>query len=570
MSRRPRRSTTERRGRWLGGGRRCLAWAAPCLFWATLGCLQRPTPPNVVGPAELDESPSRGVSPRDRAPSLQALLRSPNHLELRLVHPYFYDLDGRRLRTMAGDWDEWSAEDGRPPRPSFSLLVERLANHLSRSGALSFCTGQGDDAQCRPCPKCVVSVLSIEEDVGGPPAVNASGHLSRALVRFDRVETVKTRGSLCRLKRVVLSPGPPEPPSVDVFAPRVALRFLVKGFTYGMKARPWVRVRFPGWSEPFISDAYGVEVRDHAPDGRWSTRCRSIDPSSTQTGHLPTFVSSRIERAEPGLAEAHGAFSAPQGAVPRTRGLGAGPGRVAPYDPTRDATEVELLGWQGQTLTISVTEPHIYNLDASALMEDGPGHGWDRWDPIGWSRDRCEKYRSLQCLMWAYAESLTESGRLEVERANGQVLTCGEGCHVRLLEVAPALEDGANADYEGLEAAVRAARVPRGQTCVDCVMAADTHHLGGRMVQFMSPDVRIVLEVRLSETLTDSPRKVRLEQPGIRGPGNWFAGVDVGVPLLEASGQRIGRARSFCDGSVLSGQATTRSKRVPAPTPLLR
>jgi hypothetical protein len=390
---------------------------------------------------------------------------------------------------------------------------------------------------CEGCSSCRVRVRGVvaAED-GRAPVRGPSGQLLHAFVRLDQVEAAATRGELCRLERVRRPSERPEGPHVEFLAPRVGFELELRGFRADEIDR--LRLALPGWSEPFVADAYGLEVYDRVR-GRETRLCRSIHPSPTVGGLLPTHVESA---APSGSADRRPVPAGPLGR------LGHAPAPARPFDPGRHRTRLEIRQISGRAMVLDVVRPQVLNLDRSALEEAGPGHGWDLWDPEGWSNARCRRFRSAQCLMWLYADALDGAERLIVRDASGR-RACGRGCAVRLLEVRP--EPGPEViRADDVVTDMIAAVGVGGDARTVCASTTATVSADASRLELAAVPVRVTLEV-LFEAPLERPRELWLRQPGLEGDGNWFAGVDLGASLLDAEGHRFGRARRLCVGGVL-------------------
>ncbi|MEL6188405.1 MAG: hypothetical protein AAFU79_27595, partial [Myxococcota bacterium] len=381
-------------------GPTALAWVAAL---ACAGEVEEQGPLHGVAPSTTPSTTAAlptPSSPRDRQPTLTAWRSGAGELTLHLTHPRFYDLDLRRLRGVNGDWDELP-EGGRGTNEGFIALLDRYVAGLSR-GLLAFCS-DAEGIACRPCEGCQLRWSRLEDASGGPPARDVDGHLVRSLVRYDRVDFRPGRGQLCEI-RGVREPGDVEvPPFLSVFAPRVRLRLHAEGFEAAASGLPFVKVGFPGWMEPFVAPAYGVEVRDRAGE----TVCRSIRPAPAAAGPLATHVVARVE-SDPREA---GAVRSPRGGTRHEVAPSRAWGR-------EDVSRAEVMAWSGPSVTFALTSPKVLNIDRRALLPGAPGHGWDLWDPEGWSATRCRRFRSVQCLMVEYGQHLA-AGHLSVTDRTG-------------------------------------------------------------------------------------------------------------------------------------------------------
>ena len=518
-----------------------------------LGSRPSATRPPEPGPRVLDARAA------PRVPKLGAR-RTGGGLRLVLEHPRFYDLDSRRLRERPQGWDVLKPEPSGAGKPSFPALLRKYADYLETPERIALCPDRSAGS-CAPCEDCSIRVTGFEALGGGAPPTVDGRHLADALLRLEPTGVKALRGPLCEIAGAV--PFEESRASgesrvsrwFEVFSPPVRVEFEVTGGNILDSELGLVRVSLPGWSQPFVSSAYGLEIYEPSSSGTSQLACRSIE-STTEAGfYLPTEVAAPIqpERGRLPPLAARTKQVSPH--------LSDGP---KPFRADRDRTEVELLGWTERSLTLQVTEPKIMNLDASSLGVGAPGHGWDLWDPVGWSRARCQRFRSVQCLVLAWADALAEEGRLRVVAADGQSLTCDMGCSVRLLEVQPAADLGEEfAPDDVLSGMILVAGAPDRPMCRPCVTATHVDAGGAAAptdstLQFASPNVRVVLEVHLSQRLLAPPRLLTLSAPGMDGPGSWFAGVDVGVPVLDTTGRRFGRARRFCRDSVVQAVVTTR------------
>ncbi len=431
---------------------------------------------------------------------------SADGLLLSVQNPRFYDLDQRRI----GDWDRLRAD------PGWRQLLERWAADLEQGG-LSLCDDRRGQ-RCEPCERCSVRVVSVRAAEGGPLR-GVNGRLASSMLEVKPLAVGRTRGRLC----AAVEETPAAEGVAEVFAPPVRVDLLVSG----APERPFVRLRFPGWTEPFVADAYGLEVA--LPDGP----CRMIEPF--EHPDLPPAVMAPLPLRAPA------APPAPLRAV----GLPGAP-VARPFDPHRDPTEVEVVRVSGRSITLEIRRPWVMNLDASALSPGAPGHGWDLWDPEGWSPARCRRFRSLQCLLFLYAHGLVASAELTL--VGGERIACGRGCSLDVLELG-LLDPAAKAPEDAVLGLAVQARVPRGTGCSDCVLAGPWAGTGSS-VQFLVLPARVVVQLQLPDP-PGPVRQLELRHPGLTGAGNWFAGVDLGLSLVDESGGRIGRARRFCTGSIV-------------------
>ena len=465
-----------------------------------------------------------------RKPQLEVLRTSSSEFILRLYQPWFYDLDPARYSASRHLWIEsGSGSKQEALHALFDLYAVELQQRL-----LTFCDSS-EPSSCRPCSQCEVKLHSLNVT---PTRTSTSALMSQnSWLRFDRVRYHTLRRSLCSIDSLRLSEEEPQGPHFAVFAPPVVAEFILKA-QESMARFSRLRLTLPGWSVPFVAESYGIEIEAQS-DSESSVLCRSIEPQIELQDTLPNYVYGSIPLSSGEIKTDSSAKKAPQAEA---------------YRPPRDKTKIELLASSGVGVTIALTRPHIFNLDAAALASDGPGRGWDIWDPEGWSRARCAHYRSVQCLMLAYADYLASSQSVELIDEFGQMIVCGSGCSVQLLDVELVQdEDGRSSLEHGrLRRRVFAARVPEKQSCEDCVFAVPTKIVRDTNIQFMAPNLRIVLEIRFPLPFDAEPRVIVVRHPGVGKPRHWFAGIDVGLAIVDASGLRVGRARSFCEGSLLT------------------